>query len=247
MPRHRAGAGLAVLGFLTLVSLGTAEQAKKDDPASEDKEVVTSKATTRSSASSINFRKELGLPFASLGTLGSRIEAARRAPDPVALAHAASELAVAEKVSGKTASLTSKQVMQESAELASLRKQESELKAVLQVANQVQFAEDRVASLKDQIALAQAAAKADREAFERKEEPKSTPRQVVVNNYTTQYLDLWVNGTYKVQVLPGQSQVITIEHRWNPTVLQAYGDDDASGWGPRYIWGRFTKYTWNIN
>jgi hypothetical protein len=247
MSFHRAAAGLAVLGFFALVSFGAAEQVKKYDPAAEDKEVVGSKATARSVASSVNFRKELGLPFASLGTLGSRIEAARRAPDPVALAHAASELAVAEKVSGKTGSLTSKQVIQEAAELASLRKQEAELRAVLQVSNQVQFAEDRVASLKEQIALAQAAAKADREAFQRNEEPKSTPRQVVVNNYTTQYLDIWVNGSYKVQVLPGQSQVITIEHRWNPTVLQAYGDDDASTWGPRYIWGRFTKYTWNIN
>jgi hypothetical protein len=47
----------------------------------------------------INFRKELNLPFATLGTLGSRIGEARRAGDPVALANAASELAVAEKVS----------------------------------------------------------------------------------------------------------------------------------------------------
>lgn len=247
MSHSRAGAGLALLGFLTLVSPVATGQPKKDDPASEDKQVVSSEASSRTSASSINFRKELGLPFASLSTLGSRIEAARRTPDPVALAHAASELAVAEKVSGKTASLTSSQVMQESAELASLRKQEAELQAVLQVSNQVRVAEDTVASLKEQISLAKAQSKADRESFQQNEEPKSTPRQVVVNNYTTQYLDIWVNGTYKVQVPPGQGQVITIEHRWNPTVLKAYGDSDTTIWGPRTIWGRFTKYTWNIN
>jgi hypothetical protein len=37
------------------------------------------------------------------------------------------------------------------------------------------------------------------------------------------------------------------EHRWNPTVLTAYGDQDIDSWGPRYIWGRFQTYRWNIN
>ena len=84
------------------------------------------------------------------------------------------------------------------------------------------------------------------EAYDRKQEPTWTPRQVVVNNYTDQYVDLWVNGTLKVQVAPGMSQTCVIEHRWNPTVLTAYGNDDTNTWGPRYVWGRFTKYTWNI-
>jgi hypothetical protein len=73
----------------------------------KDQEVVTSKATKRTRATSINFRKAFGLPFDTLGTLGARIESARRKPDPIALAHAANELAVAEKVSKKKASLTS--------------------------------------------------------------------------------------------------------------------------------------------
>jgi hypothetical protein len=70
---------------------------------------------------------------------------------------------------------------------------------------------------------------------------------VVINNTTTQYLDIWVNGNYKTQVQPGATQTIVIEHRWNPTVLTADGDEDSSTWGPRYIWGRFTKYTWNFD
>ena len=247
MSLHRGMAGLALLGCLALVPLVPAEQAKKEDPAPEDQQVVSSKATPRTAATSVNFRKELNLPFDSLRTLGSRIEAARRKPDPVALAHAASELAVAEKVAGKKASFTSTQVLQEAAELASLRKQDAELRAVLQVSNQVQFEADRVANLKKEIALAQAQAKADKEAFARNEEPTSAPRQVVVNNYTTQYLDVYVNGNLQTQVQPGLSQVVTIEHRWNPVVLTAYGDEDVNTWGPRNLWGRFTKYTWNIN
>jgi hypothetical protein len=189
----------------------------------------------------------LDLPFPSLSTLGARIDAARRAPDPVALANAASELNVAEQVSGKKASLTSRQVLQEAAELASLRKQAAELKAVLQVSNQVTFEEERVAALRKQVDLAQAQTRADQQAFQRNQEPTAAPRQVVVNNYTTQYMDVYVNGFYKAQVLPGTTQVLTIEHRWNPTVLKAYGNEDMSTWGPRYVWGEFTKYTWNLN
>ena len=63
----------------------------------------------------IKFRRDLNLPFASLSTLGVRIDAARRAGDPVTLAHAASELAVAEKVSGKVTTLTSSQLIEEAA------------------------------------------------------------------------------------------------------------------------------------
>jgi hypothetical protein len=46
---------------------------------------------------------------------------------------------------------------------------------------------------------------------------------------------------------PGAAQTIIIEHRWNPTVLTAYGDQDIDEFGPRTIWGKFTTYTWNIN
>jgi uncharacterized protein (TIGR03000 family) len=215
--------------------------------ADKDQQVVRSRPTTRTPATSVNFRKELNLPFASLGTLGSRIEAARRAPDPVALAHAASELDVAEKVSGKTASLTSKQLIKEAAELAALRRQTAELRAVERVTNQVQYAEEGVAYLKDAITQAEKMTQQDRESFQRNEQPTSTPRQLVVNNYTTQYLDIYVNGSLMTQVQPGLSQVITIEQRWNPVVVTAYGSEDTMNWGPRYIWGRFTKYTWNID
>jgi hypothetical protein len=56
-----------------------------------------------------------------------------------------------------------------------------------------------------------------------------------------------VNGNLKLQLAPGQSQSCTIDHRWNPTVLKAYGNEDIDTWGPKYLWGKFTTYTWNIN
>jgi uncharacterized protein (TIGR03000 family) len=221
---------------------------QEDPAAAADKQVVASKATRRAAAASVNFRKDLGLGFPSLATLGARIDAARRAPDPVALANAASELSVAEKVSGKTASLTSPQVLQEAAELAGLRRQVAELQAVLQVSNQVELEANKMANLKGQIALAQAQVKADRDAFARNDEPTATPRKLVVKNHTAQYVTVYVNGNYKGQVQPGLTQVFTVAHRWNPLVVTGYGDGelDMDTWGPVNLWGRFNTYTWDI-
>jgi len=245
--RHRTKIALAIVSLLVPAAFDRAEDAKKNDPATEDKQVVDSKATQRPAASAVNFRKELNLPLDSLSTLGSRIESATRKPDPVALGHMANELSVAEKVSGKSASITSKALAKAAAQLASERKEEAELKSMLQISNQTMFAEDDITSMKQSLALAQEQIKSDKRSLERNEEPTSAPRKVVVNNYTTQYLDVYVNGNLKTTVQPGSTQVITIEHRWNPTVLKAYGNEDTNVWGPRYVWGKFEKYTWNIN
>jgi hypothetical protein len=250
MLSSRAATGSMFAGIMALLSFGLVSPTGGQPPkegAAQDKQVVTSKATPRPAPSTVNFRKELNLPFDSLSTLGSRIEAAERKPDPVALAHAANELAVAEKVSGKTASITSKQLAQEAAQLAAMRRQEKELQAVLQVSQQMAMEEQNIKLTQDALASTRAQIKADKEAVAQNQEPTWKPRQVVVNNYTTQYLDIYVNGYYKVQVAPGMQQTFAIEHRWNPTVLKAYGNEDLSTIGPRYIWGRFTKYTWNIN
>jgi hypothetical protein len=243
---HRVKAVLAVLAFLALAAVNRADDPKKDDPASQDQQVVRSKAVPKPAAACVNFQKELGLSYPSLLTLGARIDAARRAPDPVALAQAASELDVAERVSGKKATITSPEVLAEAAELASLRKQEAELKAVLQVSKQVMLADERVASLKQEIATTRAQTRADQRALQANQEPSTPPRQVVVNNYTTQFVYVYVNGLYEAVVAPKASQAIVIEHRLSPTVLTATGGEDLNTWGPRHIWGKFDKYTWNI-
>ena len=130
----RAKTGLLLLGFLTLLAFGLmsvagGDEPKKDDPAAADKEKIDTKATPRPSAAAIKFRKELALPLSSLSTLGSRIDSARRAHDPVALAHTANELATAEKVSGKKASLTSTSPGQGIGGAGRPRRQDAELRA----------------------------------------------------------------------------------------------------------------------
>jgi hypothetical protein len=247
MSRDRGKAGLCILGLLTVACFGVADPPGKGDPAANDQETVKSTANRRAAATSVNFRGQFGLPFASLSTLGTRIDAARRSHDPVSLANTANELAVAEKVSGKKAAITSPQILKEAAELAKLRRRQKELEAVLRVSEQLQSEADDIASLNDTIALTKQQIAADQAATDSNLEPTWSPRTVVVNNYTTQYLDVYVNGNYKVQVAPGMQQTFMIEHRWNPTTLTAYGDEDSFTWGPRTIWGRFKKYTWNIN
>lgn len=237
--------GVLLFAALMLPWARGADEPKKADP--EDKQSVDSKPLKKPLVGSVNFKKELGLPFDSLSTLGPRIDQARRKYDPVALAHAASELHTAEKVAGKKASVTSSQVLKESSELAKLRSQEAELRAVLNVSDQIAGEQDTILSLKKEIELAKERAKLDTDAVQKNLEPTWQPRKVTVNNYTTQYLTIWVNGRYKTEISPGQSAVCVIEHRWNPVILTAHGNEDIDHWGPRYLYGRFQKYTWNIN
>jgi uncharacterized protein (TIGR03000 family) len=221
--------------------------ARAADGAEADKETINSTATKRSTAAAVKFRKELGLPLATLNTLGSRIDAARRAHDPVALANAASELDAAEKASGKKASLTALALARESAELAKLRRQETELRSLVAVQQQITGTDDTLTVLKNILSEAKAQAAADSASIRANQEPTWKPRTIVVNNYTTQYIDVWCNGFYKVQVAPGMAQSFVIEHRWNPVVLTGDGDEDETTFGPVNLWGRFNKYTWNIN
>ena len=236
----------ALLCLFVCASVGGAQDVKKADPKKDDKQVVDSKPEKRSSAAGIDFKKEYNLPFSSLNTIGSRIETARRAHDPVALAHLANELSTAEKVSTKKAPVTSTALMKEAAELAQMRREEKELEATLHMANQIAQEEGVIQNLKTSIGLAKAQTKSETDAILKMEEPTG-PRKLLINNYTTQYVDIWVNGFLKVQVGPGQSRYCTIEHKWDPTILKAYGTADDVSWGPRYIWGNFKTYTWNLH
>src|SRR5262249_42639807 len=157
---------LPLVALVVLVSLGAG-----DEPKPDDKQVVDSKAEKRQPATAINFRKELNLPFNSLSTLGARIEGARRNPDPIALGNAAHELAVAEKVSGKTASLTSKALLKEAAQLAMLRREATELKATLEMTNQIATEETDITDMKAMLGRAQQQIKDETAAIRQNTEP----------------------------------------------------------------------------
>jgi hypothetical protein len=250
---YRGRFSLALLGLITLTCFVLSGPAAKDDapkndnPAAQDEQVHSSKVSHQSGAAAMNLHKELNLPFATLGALGSRISAARRGSDPVALAHAASELAVAEKVSGMKASLTSSAVLKEAARLGALRKQITELRAVQQVSQQVENDQETIQILKENIALTQQNIEAEKNAFAGNQEPTSAARQIVVNNYAAQDLTININAYYRTKMAPASSQVFTIDKMHNPAMLKAFGNEDIDVWGPINLWGRFNKYTWNIN
>lgn len=232
MIRCLTAAFVAALGVLATIAA---------DPAT-DQQTQNSKATKAPTAASVKFRQQLGLPLPSLATLGTRIDAAHRAGDPVTLAHAAGELRNAEKVSGKQASLTSKQLMADAAKLASLRRRSAELQSVLAASDQVALADGQVAEMKKLIEMT----KLEDQKIAAKEEPNA-PRKVVVNNYTPQYVDIQINGYLSGQVPPSSKKIFTIEALWNPVIVKGWGNEDETVFGPIRLEGRFGTYTWNLN
>src|SRR5262249_46258243 len=81
-------------------------------------------------ACTVDFQAAFELPFEGLGTIGTRIDQARKACDPVCLCSCANELACAEKVSGKKARVNSAALHKECIEMAKRRGSSAELKAV---------------------------------------------------------------------------------------------------------------------
>ncbi len=183
---HRTRSVLGAFFVCTALACIAGGDAPKPDPKSDDKQVVDSKPQKRTPATSINFNKELNLPFPTLRTLGTRVEAARRACDPVALAQSANELSVAENVSEKKASLTSLELIKESAELAKVRNEVKELEAVYNTQSQITSDDSALAGLKKQIGESKQRALQETQSVRASEEPKNQPRRLLLNNYTDQ-------------------------------------------------------------
>lgn len=203
----------------------------QDKPAAAGKsETFKIKSTEAPSAATIDFRKELGLPFDSLLTLGGRIERARIDADPVGLAAAAQELTVAEKVGGKKASLSAEELTKEASELAKMRDSSQELAAVAMLL-------PTQAMNLDKLTKAAKLREAD-EAAKRKdgETPKGIHHALVVHNHSDVHVNVYVNGRLVGHVEEhgnGHFHVhvdghVTLEargpfgHRWHKHVHQDY-------------------------
>jgi hypothetical protein len=154
------------------------------------------KSTEQNSATTIDFSREYGLPFESLIGLGARIEQARCSADPVGLASAANELAVAEQVSGKKASLTADALRKEAVELAKLRGDSQELKAVAMLA-------PLVGGELQKLAKAAATREADELAAAKEgAQSKGIFEVLDVHNHSEVWAFIYVNGRYFGRVAP---------------------------------------------
>lgn len=230
-------AGLAVLA---LVAGGNAVYSQKDTK-KKGENSLDSKSEADKSAAKIDFQMELGLAYPSLLTLGSRIQQYRTSsPDPVGLAHAARELALAEKVSGKKASLTSEALMAEAVLLAKVRNDSSELTAVAAI----------VSDKKVQAELTAAAKKAESDAAERaklaKEGVKSRGihSQLTVRNHDHYHVDVYYNGRY-LGIVRGHGYRSFYVHDHSP-YFNLYARNHYGKRWRRHLHGGYRSLTWNL-
>jgi hypothetical protein len=229
--------GVLLLGVLVaLAPVAGAEEAKKEAP--KDGKVLETKSEAYQSAAAIDFASALGLPFPSLTTLGGRIEAARLATDPVALAVAAHELSVAEKVSGKKAGITCDALAKEAVELATVRGRSSELKAVALLA--------KGEARKELTMLAAKAVKTEAEDAKRAElgdAPRGIRGELVVNNHSRHGVVVFVNGARMGWVREGQRAHFHL-HTHGETRLMAEGG--GRHWH-EHVRGEFNRYEWRLH
>ena len=215
MLRQMLIVGLLLSGLPHLLSAAESEDAKESKGPTH-----TSKREQRDRATTVDFNKDLGLGFDSLTTLGARIDQARKSPDPVGLANAASELAIAEKVSEKNAKLTSAELWKESIELAELRRSSAELKALSHMVP------DETAGKH----LAKLAIVAEKDEADSRvpmvpgAKPKGIGGFLTVVNRTNEIVTVYVNGLVVGNIFPGLSGTSGVFAPYGTTVLTAQGN-----------------------
>lgn len=247
MSRSVLLAGL-LLCSLPLALVAADKEAK--EPAQEvgKEEVIRCKLTTDGkrccgAACTVNFSKELGLPLDYLSSIGHRISQARRTPDPVELAMAAQSLQVAEKVSGKNASITSEAVLKDAVDLAKMRAISSELAAVALVVT-----DDAARSELSKLAAAAKESEADKAAaLKAGEETKELFGYLTVDNHTDECLRIFVSGRYKGTVHAGQRAYYHVHDHSDPTVLEAYCEEEGELVRNSYNYGHHHRLYWHID
>jgi hypothetical protein len=231
--------------FCFLAALGGAvfPRAQADDKKDQGQKQADAKGAKAPHAATVDFSGSLGLSLEGLKSLGERIDKARADADPVSLALAAKELSVAEQVSGKKASITADTLLKEAVDLAKMRSEFAELKAVALLADD--------ASKKDLTTLAEKVG-ADiekRKASEGKpgEKTKGIKQYVTVVNHTAWYIDVYVNGRFRGTVDPYDDIEIFVGDRYSDTtVLYAKAPGTDIVWGPRGISRGYDTFTWDL-
>jgi len=251
MTRHRlalfgarAWANAVIAATIGLALLAPPLFAQEPAGAGKTAKAIEIKGVDRTPAMTINFSRSLGLPFDSLLTLGSRIEQATKAADPVCLMGLAKELSVCEQVSGKTASLTSDTLYKEAVALAAARAASAELKAVALYAKD----EETTKKLGGLAQLAEGREKETRRASESGERTRGISHNLIVHNNTGYQIFVsvdgrqlgWVNPydnfTYFVGAPPYQNSVIT-----------GRSSDGTRTWGPYAVDSTDVNFNFTFN
>jgi hypothetical protein len=215
---------LAAVAVGLFVATGQAQQGK----------VIEAKAEKGKPATEIMFCHEFNLPFTSLCTLGGRIEAARMSPDPITLANCAQELAIAEKASGKKASLTSEALMKEAVELAMKRQIEAELKAI-SVMTTDDNTRQKLADLQKQPAPGE------------RDRTRGVRENLVIRNNSSQYVCVHYNGRELGEVPPGTTRTFRHIHDFSGDHFDLDGYGCQGGRWRLHRHGDFNTFTWTLN
>jgi hypothetical protein len=192
----RAFGLLLVAGLCFGLGIVPAVQGEAKEPKKAPK-LIESKVGAAKSAATVDFATELGVGLSTLTGLGVRIEQARQAADPVGLASAARDLAVAEKVSGKEAGVTAKELTKEAIQLGKRRYDATELLALAEMVGPT--------GGKDLRELAKKARARAATAKKDKEEGKDRGIQgtLHVDSRVGATLFIYVDGNFKGTVAPG--------------------------------------------
>jgi hypothetical protein len=231
---------MAVSIVLAGAASWTAAQAPGEKAGGKETKTQT-KSAMQEAAATIDFNKTLGLAFDSLTTLGTRIDQARRAPDPVGLASAARELAVAEQISSKKAALASDTIMKEAVELAKLRFLPTELNAVALMVQDKTVAKE----------LATEAARAkkaqdDVVAGKGVERPKGIRGTVHFDSRTNIDIAVYVNGQYRGTMGP-YGDIFTFVGDPHHASTHLYARAVDGRYWHHHVHGNINDYQWILN
>jgi hypothetical protein len=233
---------IAAFGILAvgLVSAGAADEPKK---AADKAKNVESKVEKYQPATNIDFGAEFDLSFPSLATLGARIEQARRGCDPVRLAHLSNELALAEKLSKKEGSITSKDLLKQAARLAEMRGDAMELKAVALMVPDKE-GQQKLTMLSE---MAEKREKEESAALKDGQKPRGIWNELIVNNHSHQTVDIHYNGRHLGYVGPhGHKHFFVNDHSHEHYFdLEAWGNS-GTHWSSHYH-GDYKNFTWTLN
>ena len=215
---------------------------RADDKADEPKKIESKLTHTGVSPTSVDFRKETGLTFSGLTTLGARIAQARSAADPVGLASAARELAVAEEVSGKKAKITAKSLSDEAIRLVTLRNDSKELKAVSLLTDDA-AAKEKLGKASKAAGEAEMAAK--QAAAGGKVEKGIVGTLVVINQSPDECVNVYDNGRFLGTVHAGTTQAFHV-HDHGESHLDAYCEEGGELVSTTCVFQHTHHYHWII-
>jgi hypothetical protein len=245
MTTHLFGRGRQV-GLLAALVAGVffATMAQADDPKKPEGKKIEDKAKpTAPGAAAVKFGSALGLELDGLRTIGNRIDSARESGNPIALIGIAKELAAAEEVSGKQASIKSADLIKEAVEMAKFRNRPDELKVVAKLV--VGEAVSR-----ELLTQAEKTAKAQEARATTKPEERAkgiTGYCTVVNN-TKYYIRITVNYGYVGTVAPFGEMLIHVgDDAYETTRLYGYAPGTDYTWGPKFVSEPVRNYTWYLN